>query len=147
MTIPGGYILPKSWKTSPLHSLLKTSPIANKKKLAQEREFPKIFFKNQGSGCVKSILLAWPCVSEMQGGVGFGSKVGQGGTKWDKSRTFSDLGEPEFTEIWSHEVPDLSHLGPIWPTSTLGPTLTSLIEPIVALTTGKQMINWTAAKY
>ena len=39
-TVTGVYILPKSWKTSP--PFWKPSPIANKKKLPWEREFPKI---------------------------------------------------------------------------------------------------------
>ena len=38
------------------------------------------------------------------------------GPKGDKSGIFSDLSEPKYTKICSEKVPDLSHLGPIWPT-------------------------------
>ena len=49
----------------------------------------------------------------------FGSKVGQIGSKWDKSGTFSDQfsGEPKCTENWYLKTSDLSHLVPIWPNS------------------------------
>ena len=47
----------------------------------------------------------------------FDSKVGQIGPKWDKC-----------TEIWSEKAPDLSHLGPIWP--TLEPNLAPLGDSI-----------------
>ena len=49
----------------------------------------------------------------------FGPKVGQIVHKCDKSWTFSDQISVHFAE----KVPDLSHLGPIWP--TLGTNLTS----------------------
>ena len=75
----------------------------------------------------------------------FGSKVGQIGTKWDKSGAFSDQisvhlargakcteiwseKAPDYTEIWSEKAPDLSHLAPIWP--TLEPNLPSLVETL-----------------
>ena len=44
-----------------------------------------------------------------------GPKVGQIGPKWDKTGIFLDLSKPKYTEICSEKDPDLSHLGPIWP--------------------------------
>ena len=39
-------------------------------------------------------------------------------TKWVRSAPNGTtvIGEPKNIEIWSEKVPDLSHLGPIWPT-------------------------------
>ena len=62
----------------------------------------------------------------------FGSKVCQIGPKWDKSGAFSDqisvhlATGAKCSEIWSEKAPDLSHLGPIWP--TLEPNLPSLAQ-------------------
>ena len=48
--------------------------------------------------------------------------------KWDKSGTFSDQISVRLAHR-SEKVPDLSHLGPIWP--TLKPNLASLVELLV----------------
>ena len=52
------------------------------------------------------------CLIMKTRGVRLGSKVGQIGPKWDKSRTFRDqisVHEPKCTDIWSEEVLDLPH--------------------------------------
>ena len=67
----------------------------------------------------------------------FGPKVGQIGPKWDKSGAFKIRfqciwrSRAKCTEIWSEKAPDLSHLGPIWP--TLEPNLPSVGLCIVFL--------------
>ena len=73
----------------------------------------------------------WGC--RLRQGCQILTKVGQIGTKSEKSGSFSDQISVHLarwaarwakcTEIWSEKVPDLSHLGPIWP--ILGPNLTS----------------------
>ena len=56
--------------------------------------------------------------------------MGHSGPKWDKSGTCLDRILVYFlTEICSEKVPDLSHLGPIWP--TFSPNLISLVLEMV----------------
>jgi len=72
-------------------------------------------------------------------GVRFGTKVGQIGSKWDKSGTFFlDRSEPKHTEICSAKVPNLGQLGSISP--SLGPNRVILLQRSVHPANAKNVL-------